>query len=183
MDFSASLEWRKGRFVKQIVTPFQVNFVNVKLEPEFKARLESLNDPVLFSSYDNHLISNGRYTLIYNNQQLNEPGNFKFFRTNIEFAGNTLYWFRQIEGADKDVNSSYTILNKRFAQYFRPDADFRYYQNINAHNSIVYRIAAGIGIAYGNSKIIPFEKSFYAGGSNDLRAFRARNVGQGISPV
>ena len=180
LDFSASLEWRKGRFVKQIVTPFQVNFVNVKLEPEFKARLESLNDPVLFSSYDNHLISNGRYTLIYNNQQLNEPGNFKFFRTNIEFAGNTLYWFRQIEGADKDVNSSYTILNKRFAQYFRPDADFRYYQNINAHNSIVYRIAAGIGIAYGNSKIIPFEKSFYAGGSNDLRAFRARNVGPGI---
>jgi outer membrane protein assembly factor BamA len=179
LDFSASLEWRKGKYIKQIVTPFQMNFVNVKLEKYFQDKLESLNDPVLYSSYDNHLITNGRYSFIYNNQRLNEPGNFTFFRTNFEFAGNTLYAYSKLNKLSKDNNDSYRILNKRFAQYFRPDADIRYYFNINSHNTIVYRIAAGIAIAYGNSKIIPFEKSFYAGGSNDLRAFRARNVGPG----
>jgi len=179
LDFSAGVEWRNGRYIKHIATPFQVNFVNVKLSPAFEAALRNLNDPVLFSSYQNHLITNGRYSFIFNNQRLNEIKNFVFFRGNVEFAGNTLQLFSSMNKSPKDDQGRYQVLKKNFAQYFRPDVDFRLYQTLNEHNTIVYRIAGGIGIAYGNSKIMPFEKSFYAGGSNDLRAFRARNVGPG----
>jgi hypothetical protein len=179
LEFSAGVEWRKGMYVKHIVTPFQVNFVNVKLSPSFESELLSLNDPVLYSSYQNHLITNGRYSFIYNNQVLNVLKNFVFFRANAEFAGNTLQLFSEINKSPKSDQGSYQVLKKNYAQYFRPDVDFRLYQTLNEHSTIVYRIAGGIGVAYGNSKIMPFEKSFYAGGSNDLRAFRARNVGPG----
>ncbi len=180
LDFSASLEWRQNQFAKHIVTPFQVNFVNVSLDQSFAEKLLALGDPILLSSYDNHLITNGRYTFIYSNQVLNKLANFAFFRINLELAGNTLRLFKQLEkNVEPDTLGRYQVLNKRFAQYIRPDVDFRYYHTLNAHNSLVYRIAGGIGVTYLNSVILPFEKSFYAGGSNDLRAFRARSIGPG----
>lgn len=179
LDFATSLDWRKGRFVKQTFTPFQINFVNVKLDKQFEANLLALNDPILLSSYDNHLITNGRYSFLYNNQELNKLKNSVLFRLNIEFAGNSLRILRQWQHATKDNQGRYAILNKPFAQYLRPDADIRFYHPFSAHSMLVYRLTGGIGITYGNSVILPFEKSFYAGGSNDLRAFRARSVGPG----
>jgi len=41
------------------------------------------------------------------------------------------------------------------------------------------RIITGLGYAYGNSYTMPFIKEFFAGGSSDIRAFRARSLGPG----
>ncbi len=182
LDFSASLEWRETRFKKHIVTPVQINFINVKLADGFRDKLLETGDPVLLSSYDNHLITNGRYAYIFNNQELTQrQKDFVFVRTSVEFAGNSLRLLKELGDGNVGANDTtqYKIMGQRFAQFIRPDLDFRYYRSLNAHNSVVFRLAGGIGIAYLNSRILPFEKSFYAGGSNDLRAFRARTVGPG----
>jgi outer membrane protein assembly factor BamA len=44
---------------------------------------------------------------------------------------------------------------------------------------LVYRFYAGIGIAYGNSIALPFEKAFFAGGANDLRGWKMGYLGPG----
>jgi outer membrane protein assembly factor BamA len=45
------------------------------------------------------------------------------------------------------------------------------------------RFLAGVGYAYGNSNVLPFEKFFYAGGSNSMRGWQSRSVGPGSAPV
>lgn len=175
-DFSYSLEFRQSKFMRFIWTPAQINFVNVRLDPLFEITLKNLDDPVLLSSYTNHLISNGKVSFIFNNQELAGTENFFLLRFNIETAGNTLRAAKVLEHPGR---KEYDILNQRFAQYIRPDADLRFYHVINKQNTIVYRVSGGVGFSYLNSQFLPFEKSFYAGGSNDLRAFKARALGPG----
>ena len=54
-------------------------------------------------------------------------------------------------------------------------------QHIDLGNDrwLVFREFVGLGIPYGNSKDLPFERSFYAGGANGLRGWGYRGVGPG----
>lgn len=175
-DFGYSLEFRQSKFIKFIWTPAQMNFVNVDLDPLFVQNLSLLDDPVLLSSYTNHLIANGKLSFIFNNQELSTTDNFFLLRCNLETAGNII---RAAKVLSEPGHEEYDILNQRFAQYIRPDVDLRFYHVLSKQNTIVYRISGGVGFSYLNSQFLPFEKSFYAGGSNDLRAFKARSLGPG----
>jgi len=61
----------------------------------------------------------------------------------------------------------------------RIDFDFRRYLYLKSNNILVFRTAIGWGLPFGNSKQLPYEKSFIAGGANDIRAWRLRSLGPG----
>jgi outer membrane protein assembly factor BamA len=84
----------------------------------------------------------------------------------------------KLSGAKK-TDGSYNILGQPFAQYVRTDLDVRYNYILNDVSSIVYRGFFGIGIPYGNSKVIPFEKQYFGGGANGIRAWQVRSLGPG----
>ena len=44
---------------------------------------------------------------------------------------------------------------------------------------MAYRFLGGLGVAYGNNKVLPYDRSFYGGGANDNRGWRARSLGPG----
>jgi outer membrane protein assembly factor BamA len=50
---------------------------------------------------------------------------------------------------------------------------------VYGENQIATRFMMGAGIPYGNSNDMPFEKSFYAGGSNGMRGWQFRDLGPG----
>ena len=56
---------------------------------------------------------------------------------------------------------------------------FRHYIYLNPKNTFVVRSVVGVGIPYGNSGVLPYEKSFFAGGTNDIRAWPLRALGPG----
>lgn len=182
-DFSAGYIRKKTNYSRFQVYPVEINFVSVRPDPEFKQKLDDIGDPALTSSYEDHLVTNGRLSYIITTQELNKLKNFIFLRINFEAAGNTLRLSKMISDAlagrkTKD-DSSYVVLGNPYAQYVKPDLDFRIYHVLDLNNTVVYRIALGVGLPYLNSISLPFEKSFFAGGANDLRAFHARSIGPG----
>jgi len=126
--------------------------------------------------------------LIYNNQNLNKPGNYTYLRFGFETAGNTLKTIDQIIGStkNKDYNDKgefegtyYDLLGIRYAQYVKLDLDYRYNWHLNKANTFVGRLFMGMGYAYGNLEVLPFEKSYFSGGANGIRAWQVRSLGPG----
>jgi outer membrane protein assembly factor BamA len=116
--------------------------------------------------------------MTYTNQNLQKSKDFIYFKFNAESAGNILYSAFKVGGASK-TNGVYELFNTSFAQYLRGDVDFRHYNIINAGNSLVYRLFAGAGLPYKNSTALPFEKKYFSGGANSIRAWQVRDLGPG----
>ena len=119
---------------------------------------------------------NFNYTSSLDPRHASRPSNI-YFNGNVDFSNNLL---GLASGADvSKTGRQKEIFGVPFAQYMRFEADFRHYLSFSKYNMLVTRANAGIGISYGNSISLPFVKAFFAGGTNDIRAFRARALGPG----
>ncbi|MFH1319434.1 MAG: BamA/TamA family outer membrane protein [Bacteroidota bacterium] len=176
---SFGYDWKKSAYKKHILNPIEINLVKLYPDSTFLSYLNLITNQSIYNSYKDHLTTALKYTFIFNNQQINKNINFTYFRANLEIAGNLLNGYNKLARADTADDGSYHIFDISYAQYVRSDIDFRYYNIINKSNSLVLRVALGIGIPYGNSSALPFEKSFFGGGANGIRAWEALELGPG----
>jgi outer membrane protein assembly factor BamA len=122
-----------------------------------------------------------KYTYTLNANKLLQNNDFFYFRGNIDMAGNLLQGVSRIIDGKHDPRSGDfgSFFGLPFNQYVRPEIDLRWYKGLGGIKQFVARLNAGLGYAYGNSTAIPFEKLFFAGGSNGVRAWQARTLGPG----
>ncbi len=168
--------WKSNRFTSHNVNPLQFNIVNLPyIDPEFELRIDTSS--YLAYSYKDILILGGNYIYTFNNQNIKKSKDYWFLKFKGELAGNLLALGYEAAGVQKD--SYYQVFGQSFAQYFRGDIDVRYYRTLNEFSSVAYRGFAGVGVPYGNSKVIPFEKQYFGGGANGIRAWQVRSLGPG----
>lgn len=178
--FSFGYEWNASEVTRHLFTPVELSSVSISRDSVFTAYLENLGDPRFLSQYTDHLIMAMKYSFIYNNQLFTKQNKYWFFRGNIESAGNVLNTYSKIEKKPAiDSDGNYTLFGIRYAQYLRTDVDLRYYKPTGLGQTVVYRVAFGIGVPYGNSSALPFEKGFFAGGANGMRGWPIRSLGPG----
>lgn len=168
--------WRASEYVTHIVNPVELNFVQLPHStPDFDSLINFYN---LEASFRDHMVSETNYSYIFNDQDIRKARDFIYFRFNAETAGNILTALSRRTDRPM-VDGHYRLFGTEFAQYLRSDIDFRYYQMLYGNNSMVYRIFAGAGLPYGNSKALPFEKKYFSGGANSIRAWQVRSLGPG----
>ncbi len=73
----------------------------------------------------------------------------------------------------------YEVFNTQFSQYIKGEVDYAITRNFDHRHSLAFHIGGGIGYPYGNSRVLPFEKRFYAGGANGVRGWGVRTLGPG----
>lgn len=169
-------DWKSQKRVSHSLDILDLNFVRVKNMTEaFTNYIDTL---FLKFSYEDHVIHSISYDVTYNNNTAKNSRSSVFLRFGAEAAGNTLYAANSLLG-EKDKNGHYTLFNVPFSQYLKFDGEGVFSQYINAKNSIVYRGAFGIAFPYGNLTILPFEKRYFAGGANSVRAWNVRSLGPG----
>jgi len=168
--------WNGNAYATHIVNPLQLNIVKLDtIDPAFRQKIES---SYLAYSYTDVTILGSSYSFIFSNQTIRRSKDFWFLRLNAETSGNILSLISKLAGLEKK-DQSYNIFGQPFAQYFRADLDLRYNVIINDVSSIVYRGFIGAGIPYGNSQAIPFQKQYFGGGANGIRAWQVRTLGPG----
>ena len=163
------------------INPLLISIVDMEINSDFQNQIESYNDQYILSSFQDHVVAGGVFSFEYNGQNLSYNSNSLYFKTTFESAGGTLFNFHELINKDKNpLTDSYDFLGIRYAHFQKATLDLRYYQGLSDRSKIVYRIYSGVGIPKKNlSDALPFEKSFFAGGSNSLRAWRARSLGPG----
>lgn len=176
--FSYGFNWMKNDFVQHIFSPATLNSVKVDPTPAFKEILEQETNQRIKNQYTNHLIFGLDYTYIFNNQNIRFKNDFYYFKMNIQSSGNLLSLFNNTSFI-KQVDNYHEILGIRYAQYLRFSFDFRYFKYTKGENQIATRLMLGVGMPFGNSNDMPFEKSFYAGGTNGMRGWQFRELGPG----
>jgi outer membrane protein assembly factor BamA len=167
--------WKSTPLITHYFSPIDFSVINVPyIDPDFKDQIENT---FLRYSYQDHLISSTSYSFIYNEQSLAGNKNYQYFQANVQVAGNVLDGISTMVGnKDKEFNEVFGI---RYAQYVKADIDWRYHINVNKINSFAYRVFIGAGYPYGNLTVLPFEKRYFSGGANSLRAWPVRGVGPG----
>lgn len=178
--------WMTSPHMLHIWNLMDFNMVNLyQFDPQF---LNLIQDLYIKSSFTDHLILAMNYSFIYNTQELKSNKNYRYLRFNVESAGNFMYLLSSALNLSKvqvtdtvglGQSEFYRILNTRFAQYLKTDLEFRYGYIIDRYNAIVGRTFVGVGFPYGNFDVLPFEKKYFTGGANGIRAWQVRSLGPG----
>ncbi|WP_010134548.1 translocation and assembly module lipoprotein TamL [Ochrovirga pacifica] len=123
----------------------------------------------------NNLIPVTSYSFEHNSSKgLSDP-QYNFFRTRISSSGNLSGFFFE------EQNGTPQFENINISQFVKLDIDFRKFWSTSLHNSLAFRTFVGIAFPTGKNKEIPFITSYFAGGSNDIRAWKTYELGPGNS--
>ncbi len=159
------------------ITPFRLSINQAQVDPGFLSSLDPSNRFYTEQLLTNNIVAGPLTSLYWSNRDKN-PNYFLQIRSNpVELSGNlaSLY-FNQIKG---DYSANKEIFNVKYAQYARSDFNIILTNIVNENNSLAYRGYIGAGLPYGNTLFLPFERRFFVGGGNSLRAWRARTIGPG----
>ena len=158
-----------------------IKFVSIDKSSAFEERLSQLEDLFLINAYSNQFIwQDWKLTYEYNNKDRDNKKNRNLFYMNSTFdpAGNLLSLFKNYQ--DTTEYGQRTIFGVGYAQFLRLDNDLNFSQPLKKKTSLHVRLLAGGGIPYGNTTTtLPYDYSFFAGGANDNRGWRARQLGPG----
>jgi len=133
-------------------------------------------DPALGKVIEKQLIFGPTYNYTYTNTMQKRRKNTIYFNGELDLAGNIT---GLVTGANYNKDNVKTIFDVPFSQYVKIRSDFRHYLKLSKESELASRLIVGAGFAYGNSNTLPTSKQFVAGGTNSIRAFRARTLGPG----
>jgi outer membrane protein insertion porin family len=153
--------------------------VSIDPRPAFQAKLNETNDLFLRNAYSNQFIwEDWKLTYEYNNKADKKGLANVYFNTTFDLVGNLASLFK--ERQDTSANGQRMIFGVAYSQFVRIDNKFIFSYPFSNKKSINFRVDAGLGLPYGNTTTsLPFDYSFFGGGSNDNRGWRARTLGPG----
>ena len=171
------------------IYPLELNFVNVTLDKRFEEAIANSNNVSLLLRYQSQFFNNLRITFTNSNQSSALLKNNYYLKLNGELAGVIPTLINEWTGKprikeNENSDSAYYYFtgirfNNPYAQFAKFEIDYRYYFRYSVDQTLVLRSYSGIGYAFGNSSTMPFVKSFFAGGADDIRAWRPRTLGPG----
>lgn len=172
--FNYIYSWENKRIRRFELTLTNLSIINSKTDSAFQYLLDSLfvnEGNTLFRTFEPSFVSSIIFNMAWNhNNYGNLEENSIYFRWSFE-SGGTLQNFIDYPVIERNNLQSF--------RFIRVNADLRRINVLNNRMSLAYRLNAGFGYSYDGQNVLPYEKFFFAGGSNSVRAWRPRRLGPG----
>jgi outer membrane protein insertion porin family len=174
---SNTYTWENKKTIQYAFTLTSLSIIHSKKDSAFTALLDTLQKQGnnLINSFKPSFVSSMIFSVTWNpnNYGNNQKSSF-YMRTQLE-SGGTLFNLYSPKFATKQGLEVYKFL--RFS------LDMRKNIVIDKNTVLAYRFNSGIAYSYGGNHALPYEKYFFVGGSNSVRAWRPRRLGVGSYPV
>lgn len=171
--------WKENARKEHQLNLTEITYVSSgNVSAEYQSQIDGTGDtppnPSLQRVIDKQLIFGPTYSYTYTNTMRRRRTNTFYYKGSIDLSATAT---GLIMGGDSDNPKQ--ILGVPFSQFVKLENEFRHYLKLGNDSQLASRIIVGVGIPYGNSKELPFIKQFFIGGTNSIRAFRARSIGPG----
>lgn len=173
---SSTLTWETPKGFQYSFTGTNLSIIRSDTSAAFGERLRELENAGnrLINAFKPAFVSNMSFSVTWNQHNYGNTDNNSFFlRASLESGGSTLNIF------------SPTLITRWGLEpykYLRMNVDMRQTTIVNKHTQLAFRVNTGVGYAYSANKVLPYEKNFFVGGSNSIRAWRPRRLGPGSLP-
>lgn len=145
-----------------------------------RAFADSLPESTRLYNFTDQFVLGTGYTYSFSNYvPQNKLRNTHSFRFSFEMAGNLLYGISKLTHQGKNSDGMYELFGIPYSQFTKVDFDFSKSMAIDARNKVAYHIGVGVGYPYGNTRKLPFERSYFSGGANSVRGWSVRSLGPG----
>ena len=128
---------------------------------------------------ENNLILSSNYTYTKNSKTDLNDKSFYQLRWKVEGAGNLLSGLTNLISFNRNEAGKNMIFGVPYSQYVKTELEFIRHWELSASEVLAFRSFGGIAIPLGNANDIPFVSSYFAGGSNDNRAWYPYSLGPG----
>ncbi len=170
---SLSYIWQVKDNSQFTLKPFEVSYIDSDLTNSFRNTLlvyEQQGNLSYARAFSPAFVSSSNFSMELN---LNNYGltyrDAAFIRANIETGGNFEVLFGENPFGDQ----------LEYYKYAKSDIDLRQTFRMNSLTEVAYRAHVGVAFVYGDNNALPYEKYYFAGGSNSIRAWRPRRLGPG----
>jgi outer membrane protein insertion porin family len=175
ISLNSTFTWQNNRNRTYSLTPFSVSVIDTSsVSDDFQKFLDEqlkAGNFSLYNSFRPSFVNSALFSVIWN---LNNYGNIErssgFVRATIENGGMIWNWLDTMLVTDLEL---------QYFKFLRFGLDIRRITVINQNTTLAYRINGGVAYSYADNKSLPYEKFFFAGGSNSVRAWRPRRLGPG----
>ncbi len=188
-EFTFDYLWQTSAYQQYVFTPVDLGIVSTPYTSDFyQKRLDSLRiyqGSPLYRSFQPIYEPSFSFTSIYNSNDLNQTRNAHFLRIFGELGGLTRGAYRNQKWFADTKLSVYNFV--------KVSVDYRRYYKLSPQTYLAWRLNGGLAHAltttpdttgeHGHGTvdryILPYDKYFFVGGSNSVRAWSPRRLGTG----
>lgn len=174
---SNTYNWENPRKTQYSFTLNNLNIIRSTKRGSFDSLLNALYEQQgnnLRNSFKPSFVSSMIFQVIWNPKNYGNAETNSFFVRAAAESGGTFFNLVSPEFISKEGLELY--------KYVRLSLDFRRIRVMDKHTVLAFRFNSGVGYSYSSNKTLPYEKFFFAGGSNSVRAWRPRRLGIGSYP-
>ena len=176
---SNTYTWQNQRTTQYSLALVNISLINSEIKSDLFSdqldKLENQGNYNLRRSFDPSFVSSMIFGVTWNRNYGSTEKNSVFIRSQIETGGTTLNFI------NTDLITNQGL---QYFKYVRLNFDFRRVRILNKWANLAYRINTGVAYSYGSNNSLPYEKYYFAGGSNGIRAWRPRRLGLGsVAPI
>ena len=178
-DIGMAYNWKATETISHQFSPLQISYTNlVKSSADFEQWL--IENPSIARSFEDQFIIGTSYTFTNSRIYLRNRKHSFYISEGISTSGNMVSLAASlINGSRPNSEDPYKLFSLAYSQFVQLRNEVRYFYTPNKNNQIASRLILGVGVPYGNASTIPYIRQYYAGGTNDIRAFIAGSIGPG----